>query len=72
MNKPPVLYLQTDRRWKDKPYRMSEENATIGGSGCGPTCAAMVISTLTGQNVTPEDTCGWSVSHGYKALNQGT
>ena len=72
MNKQPILYLQTDRRWRDKPYRVSGENATIGGSGCGPTCAAMVISTLTGQNVTPEETCAWSVQHGYKALNQGT
>ena len=72
MNKQPVLYMQTDRRWKDQPYRVPGENATIGGSGCGPACAAMVISTLTGQEVTPVDTCAWSVAHGYKALNQGT
>ena len=32
----------------------------------------MVIETLTGQTCTPEDTCKWSVDHGYKALNQGT
>ena len=72
MNKQPILYLQTDRRWKDEPYRVSGENATIGGSGCGPTCAAMLIETLTGKTFTPEDACSWSVQHGYKALNQGT
>ena len=72
MNKQPVYYMQTDSRWKNLPYRVSGETATIGGSGCGPTCAAMLIQTLTGKTVTPVDTCNWSVSHGYKALNQGT
>ena len=72
MNKRPVLYLQTDRRWKDKSYQVPGERATIGGSGCGPTCAAMVIETLTGQPYTPVDACAWSVAHGYKAKGQGT
>ena len=72
MNKKPVSYLQTDPRWKSKPYRVKGESATIGGSGCGPSCAAMLIETLTGQTFTPEDACKWSVDHGYKALNAGT
>lgn len=72
MNKKPVSYLQTDSRWKNKPYRVTGESATIGGSGCGPTCAAMVIATLKDASVTPVETCAWSVAHGYKALNQGT
>lgn len=72
MNKQPVSYLQTDARWKDKPYRVKGENSTIGGSGCGPTAAAMLIETITGKKFTPEDACKWSVEHGYKALNQGT
>ena len=72
MNKRPVSYLQTDARWKAKPYRVPGEQSTIGSAGCGPTCAAMVISTITGKTVTPEDTCSWSIQHGYKALNQGT
>lgn len=72
MNKPPVSYLQNDARWKAKPYRVPGEQSTIGSAGCGPTCAAMVISTLTGKTVTPVDTCDWSMKHGYKALNQGT
>ena len=72
MNKKPVSYLQTDSRWAKKPYRVPGENSTIGSAGCGPSCAAMVISTLTGKTVTPVDTCSWSIRHGYKALNQGT
>ncbi len=72
MNKRPVYYMQTDVRWKNEPYRVSGESATVGGSGCGPSCAAMLIETLTGQTFTPLDACKWSMEHGYKALNQGT
>ena len=72
MNKQPVSYLQTDSRWKKLPYRVPGETATIGGSGCGPTAAAMAIETLTGRTFTPVDACKWSVDHGYKAKNQGT
>lgn len=72
MNKQPVSYLQTDPRWSKKPYRVPGEAATIGSSGCGPTAAAMLISTVTGKTFTPEDACKWSVEHGYKALKAGT
>lgn len=71
MNKP-VSYLQTDPRWKNIPYAVKGEKATIGGSGCGPTCMAMVIATWKDSRVTPVDTCKWSLAHGGKALNQGT
>ena len=72
MNKQPILYLQTDGRWKAEPYRVQGENSTIGSSGCGPTAAAMLIETLTGKTFTPVDACKWSIEHGYKALKQGT
>ena len=72
MNKRPVSYLQTDPRWKAVPYQVKGETATIGGSGCGPTAAAMAIETITGQTFTPVDACKWSADHGYKALNAGT
>lgn len=71
MYKPKVMH-QTDKRWASKRYANPGENSTIGGSGCGPTCAAMVISTLTGKNVTPVDTCSWAQKHGYKATGAGT
>lgn len=72
MNKQPVLYLQTDGRWKSESYRVPGENSTIGSAGCGPTAAAMLIETITGKTFTPVDACKWSVEHGYKALKQGT
>lgn len=72
MNKQPVLYMQTDPKWKDKPYQTTGETATIGGSGCGPTCAAMLIETLTGKTFTPLDACNWAMKKGYKAKGQGT
>ena len=72
MNKQPVSYLQTDPKWKNKPYQVKGETATIGDSGCGPTAAAMLIETITGKTFTPEDACAWALAHGYKALNAGT
>ena len=46
MNK--VYFSQIDSRWKNHPYPASNgyEDKTIGTSGCGPTCAAMVISAF--------------------------
>lgn len=72
MNNKPVSYLQTDPKWKNKSYSTKGESTTIGASGCGPTCMAMVISTWTDKKVTPVDTCKWSVDHGYKAYKNGT
>ena len=72
MNKKPVLYLQTDPRWKNTDYSAPGESTTIGRAGCGPTCAAMLLTTLTGREITPEDTCAWALAHGYKAKGQGT
>lgn len=72
MNKRPFIYYQTDPRWKSVDYSAPGENTTIGGSGCGPTCAAMIAQTLTGKTITPVDACKWSLKNGYKAVNQGT
>lgn len=69
----PISYLQSDPKWKTKPYRVvGKETSTIGSAGCGPTSAAMVIATLADPKVTPVETCNWSMSHGFKAVNQGT
>lgn len=72
MNKRPIHYLQNNPAWKNNPYRVPGESSTIGSAGCGPTCAAMVISTLTNVKFEPPDACHWSIRHGYKALKQGT
>lgn len=72
MNKQPVYYMQTDPRWKDVDYSAPGEKTTIGRAGCGPTCAAMLIETITGKTFTPVDAAKWSLKHGGKAVNQGT
>ena len=68
----PIYYMQTDSRWKNQNYSAPGEKKTIGSSGCGVACSAMVIATLKDKNITPVDTANWSMTHGYKALNQGT
>lgn len=68
----PVSYFQTDPRWSKLPYAVAGEKATIGGSGCGPTAAAMVIATLVDPAVTPAALCNWSLAHGYKCCGRGT
>lgn len=72
MNKQPVSYLQTDPKWADRDYSAAGESTTIGKSGCGPACAAMLIETITGKTFTPADACAWALKKGYKAPNQGT
>lgn len=71
MNKP-IDYKQYDARWAGNDYSAKGEKKTIKSSGCGVTCAAMVIATLKNNGITPADTARYSLKHGYKALNQGT
>ncbi|MCC8122362.1 MAG: C39 family peptidase [Oscillospiraceae bacterium] len=72
MNTQPVKYLQTDSRWAANDYSASGESTTIKASGCGPTCAAMILATLIDAGITPADTCAWALKKGYKAVGQGT
>lgn len=67
-----VYYSQVDSRWKNHPYTsIGKASQTIGTSGCGPTSAAMVVSTIKG--VVYPDTMGdLYVSHGYRSANNGT
>ena len=72
MNKQPVVYYQTDKRWASVPYALPGETATIGGSGCGPTSMAMVLATWADPKVTPKTECAWALANGGKAFKQGT
>lgn len=72
MDKQPVSYLQTDLKWRYKPYAVKGESSTIGGSGCGPTAMAMVLATWADPKVTPETECAWALAHGYKSKGGGT
>jgi hypothetical protein len=72
MNKKPVSYLQTDKRWKNVRIPCNGGDMSIGGGGCGPTSAAMLIETLTGKTCLPTETMEWACKHGYVTANQGT
>lgn len=44
----------------------------IGGYGCGPTCMAMVVSSLTDDLVDPVEMAKWSYEHGYWCSGSGS
>ena len=67
-----TYYSQIDKRWKNKMYSSVGNTAqTIGTSGCGPTSAAMVVSSIKG-NITPDSMANLYVNYGYRSANQGT
>lgn len=72
MNKQPIVYMQTDPQWAKMRYPCNNGTMSIGGGGCGETCAAMLISTLTGKVVLPTETMDWACKRGYVTANQGT
>lgn len=45
---------------------------TIASSGCGPTSMAMVLTYLTGEQITPVETAAYSLQHGYRIQGSGT
>ena len=57
----PHLY-QTDSTWANEPYA----GATVGESGCGPTCLTMAYVFLTGRtDYTPATMAAFSERNGY-------
>ena len=67
-----TYYSQIDSRWKNKSYTsIGKSSQTIGSSGCGPTSAAMVVSSIKG-TVTPEIMADTFVKYGYRSANNGT
>lgn len=63
-----TYYNQGDAAWASLPYGSS----TIKKSGCGPTSAAICISTLSGKRVTPRQTCTWAAQNGYYVSGAGS
>lgn len=62
-----VYYNQMDNRWKNHPYPAypGYEDKTIGTSGCGPTCCAMVVSS--GKEIIYPDAMGdIAIEKGYR------
>lgn len=68
-----VYFNQREEPWGAIPYTSrGDKSQTIGTSGCGPTSAAMVVSTLTGKLVTPDQACSYAVKNGFRTPNSGT
>lgn len=63
-----VYYNQGEEPWASLPYGSS----TIKSAGCGPTALAIVISTLTGENVTPQMTAAYAIKNGEYVSDKGT
>lgn len=67
-----TYYSQIDNRWRYKMYSsVGDSSQTIGTSGCGPTCASMVVTATKGA-ITPPEMCDLFVKYGYRSANNGT
>lgn len=61
-------YNQTEEPWAQVRF----SGTTIRSSGCGTVCMAMVVSTLTGQTVTPAQVAEFTEESGLYVPGRGT
>lgn len=67
-----TYYSQIDSRWKDKLYTsIGNTSQTMGSSACGPTCSAMVVSSIKG-TILPTEMADLYVKYGFRSANNGT
>lgn len=67
-----TYYSQIDPRWKNLPYTSTGNlSQTMGSSSCGPTCAAMVVSSIKG-NILPTTMADLYVQYGFRSASNGT
>ena len=67
-----TYYSQADSRWANHMYSsINDSSQTIMSSGCGPTSAAMVVSSIRG-TITPDKMGDLFVEYGYRSTNNGT
>ena len=67
-----TYYSQVDPRWSNYMYSaIGDSSQTMGKSGCGPTAAAMVVSSIRG-TITPPEMGDLFVEYGYRSTNNGT
>ncbi len=67
-----TYYNQADSRWAKTPYTSSKNKTqTIKSSGCGPTSAAMVVSSSKGV-ILPTTMAKLFVDNGYRTKSNGT
>lgn len=67
-----TYYSQIDSRWKNKMYSSTGNSSqTMGSSACGPTCSAMVVSSIKG-TILPTEMADLYVKYGFRSANNGT
>ena len=67
-----TYYSQADSRWASIPYTSTGDSSqTMKSSACGPTSAAMVVSSSKGA-ILPTTMAQLFVSNGYRTANNGT
>lgn len=67
-----TYYSQIDPRWKNKLYTSTGNSSqTMGSSACGPTCSAMVVSSIKG-TILPTEMADLYVQYGFRSANNGT
>lgn len=67
-----TYYSQADSRWANKLYTSTgNKSQTMKSSACGPTCAAMIVSSSKGA-ILPTTTAQISVDNGYRTRDNGT
>lgn len=67
-----TYYSQIDSRWKNKLYTSTGNSSqTMGSSACGPTCSAMVVSSIKG-TILPTEMADLYVQYGFRSANNGT
>ena len=67
-----TYYSQIDTRWKNKLYTSTgNSKQTMGSSACGPTCSAMVVSSIKG-TILPTTMADLYVQYGFRSANNGT
>jgi len=68
-----IIYSQRDPRWANHIYSAIPPNTeTIKSSGCGVTSAAIIISNLTTEIITPDVMADYSIQNGFKIDGVGT
>lgn len=67
-----TYYSQADSRWANKLYTsIGNKTQTMKSSACGPTSAAIVVSSAKGA-ILPTVIANLSVDNGYRTANSGT
>ena len=62
-----IYYNQANPKWANYPYTHPQRpNATCRTSGCGPTCAAMIVSSAK-EIIRPDEMCNISKENGFRA-----